>query len=181
VSRAPALAALAAVVALMTTACVQLWPLPALENGRIPDRAMTEITPQCRVLDAVAPRLVAMLAAAKADGVGLAPETSSYLPPGVAGPPRIESCYRSYEMQAWWRTYYCSIGKCQDAAVPGTSKHGLGRAVDFEDQDGELTFRSPGYVWLGAHAAQFGFFQPPSVQEGSSGEEAWHWEAQVDQ
>jgi LAS superfamily LD-carboxypeptidase LdcB len=80
----------------------------------------------------------------------------------------------------WWRDYYCSIGKCQNAAVAGTSKHGLGRAVDFEDRLGELTFTSPGYVWLTTHAGSYGFFQPASVRQGASGEEAWHWEAMVD-
>ena len=77
----------------------------------------------------------------------------------------------------WWRNYYCSIGKCQNAATPGTSKHGFGRAVDFQDQNGELTFESPGYAWLTAHAAEYGFFQPANQQQGAPGEEAWHWQA----
>ena len=79
-------------------------------------------------------------------------------------------------MQVWWRNYYCSIGQCGNAAVPGTSKHGTGHAVDFQDQLGELTFTSPGYQWLVANAATFGFMQPPSVQQGGANEEAWHWE-----
>jgi hypothetical protein len=137
---------------------------------------MTIISSECRVLDAVAASLKPLLAAANAQGVGLAPERSSFLPPGVQGPPRIESCYRSYDMQVWWRDYYCSIGKCQNAAVPGKSKHGSARAVDFQDQDGELTFESPGFVWLAEHADEYGFFQPESQQQGSPGEEAWHWE-----
>jgi LAS superfamily LD-carboxypeptidase LdcB len=118
-----------------------------------------------------------LLVAARAAGTGLAPETSSYLPPGVPGPPRIESCYRSYDMQVWWRSYYCSVGTCGNAATPGTSKHGWGHAVDFEDRDGEVTFTSPGYQWLVANAARFGFSQPRSVQQGGANEEAWHWEA----
>lgn len=171
---------LALLLTLLAASCTDLWPAPVvgpLENGRFPDGALTVITAQCQVVNDAAPRLRALLAAAQADGVGLTPEQSSFLPPGVPGPPQIESCYRSYDGQIWWRNYYCSIGKCQNAATPGTSKHGLGRAVDFQDQLGELTFTSPGYLWLAAHAAEYGFSQPAAQQQGSSGEEAWHWVA----
>jgi hypothetical protein len=170
---------LSAVLSMLTLGCVPLWETGPVENGKLPAIALTTITPQCKVANAIARGLRALLAAADAAGTGLAPERSSYLPPGTPGPPRIESCYRSYEMQVWWRSYYCSIGKCGNAAVPGTSEHGLGRAVDFEDRLGELTFDSPGYVWLSAHAAEYGFSQPASVQRGSSGQEAWHWETMV--
>ncbi len=176
------LATIAVVLALLATGCNDLWPAPVtgpLENGRYPDGALTLVTAECRVINDVAPRLRTLIAAAAADGVGLTPEQSSFLPPGVPGPPQIESCYRSYDGQVWWRNYYCSIGKCQNAATPGTSKHGLGRGVDFQDQNGELTFDSPGYAWLAAHAGEHGFFQPANQQQGSDGEEAWHWEAQT--
>lgn len=174
------LAVLAVVLALFATACMDLWPAPVtgpLENGRFPDGALTVITAQCRVVNEVAPHLRSLIAAANADGVGLTPEQTSFLPPGVPGPPQIESCYRSYDRQVWWRNYYCSIAKCGNAAVPGTSKHGLGRAVDFQDQLGELTFTSPGYAWLAAHAAEYGFGQPVAQRQGAPGEEAWHWAA----
>ena len=176
------LAVLTIVIAVVASACTNLWPAPVtgpLQNGRFPDGALTLVTAECRVVNAAAPQLRALIAAANADGVGLTPEQSSFLPPGVPGPPQIESCYRSYDGQVWWRNYYCSIGKCQNAAVPGTSKHGLGRAVDFQDQDGELTFTSSGYAWLVAHAGAFGFFQPANQRQGAPGEEAWHWEAQT--
>ncbi len=139
------LALAAAAVAALAAGCL---PGP---NGRFPPSALTPVTPECVVVNDVAGRLGAMLAEARAAGTGLAPERSSYLPPGVAQPPRIESCYRSYDMQVWWRNYYCSIGRCGLAAVPGTSKHGLGRAVDFEDAGGELTWSSLGYQWLYAN------------------------------
>jgi hypothetical protein len=170
---------LAPLAAVLAVGCVDLFPTGPVENGRIAETSLATITPQCRVISPIAGRLRALLAAANAAGVGLAPEQSSFLPAGVQGPPRIESCYRTYEMQVWWRNYYCSIGKCGNAAVAGTSKHGLGRAVDFQDQNGELTFQSPGYAWLTAHAGEYGFFQPPSVQQSSPSAEAWHWEAQV--
>lgn len=40
------------------------------------------------------------------------------------------SCYRTYQQQVELRNYWCSQGACQNAAVPGTSNHGWGLAVD---------------------------------------------------
>jgi D-alanyl-D-alanine carboxypeptidase len=169
-------AILVAGLALLATACLPAEPPPPPENGRLPDSMLTTITPECRVVNDIAFGLNAMLWDANAQGVNLWPETSSYLPPDVYVP-RIESCYRSYDMQVWWHDWYCSIGNCGMAAVPGTSVHGWGRAVDFQDQFGELTFDSPGYQWLVANAWRYGFVHPAWAEPGSSNAEAWHWEA----
>jgi hypothetical protein len=40
------------------------------------------------------------------------------------------SCYRTYAQQVELRNYWCSQGACGNAAVPGTSNHGWGLAVD---------------------------------------------------
>jgi LAS superfamily LD-carboxypeptidase LdcB len=170
--------ACAVVLGAVASGCVRATAVApvAVSNGQIPPEMLTTITPQCDVRSDLADQLNALLIAAAADGVGLVPETSSFLPPGTPGPPKIESCYRSFAGQQWWKNYYCSVGKCNLAAVPGRSKHGWGRAVDFQDQLGELTFTSPGYAWLQAHASLFGFMQPPSVQQGGANAEAWHWE-----
>lgn len=40
------------------------------------------------------------------------------------------SMYRSFAQQQELRNYWCSLGSCQNAAVPGTSNHGIGTAVD---------------------------------------------------
>ncbi len=162
--------------ALLGAACVPIAP-PATVNGRMPDSALTVISPACRVPHDLAPRLQAMLEAARIAGVELAPERSSYLPPGTPTPPEMTSCYRSVEMQVWWRDYYCSIGRCGQAAVPGTSKHGLGRAVDFDDQEGQMRFDSPGYHWLAAYAGAYGFSQPLSNTPFGANPEPWHWVA----
>lgn len=164
--------------------CVACRHVPAVSepaaasNGRLPDSALTTVTAQCRIRSEYADQLKALIATANARGVGLTPEQTSFLPAGVPGPPTIESCYRSYAGQVWWRSYYCSTGHCELAASPGTSKHGLGRAVDFQDQNGELTFTSSGYAWLTKNAARFGFSQRPASQQGGSSAEAWHWEVQ---
>jgi len=161
---------------LVAAACVPIAP-PAVSNGRMPDGALTVISPACRIANDLAANLQSMLAAAQAVGVDLAPERSSYLPPGVPSPPEMTSCYRSYDLQVWWRDYYCSVGRCGLAAVPGTSKHGLGRAIDLDDQEGQMRFDSPGYHWLAANAAAYGFSQPLSNTPFGTNPEPWHWVA----
>lgn len=60
------------------------------------------------------------------------------------------------------------------AAVPGTSNHGLGIAVDFGC--GADRFGSPPYLWLKANAARFGWVHPSWAEPGSGRPEPWHWE-----
>ena len=55
---------------------------------------------------------------------------------------------------------------CGMAALPGTSNHGWGKAVDLGEPGG-MTFTSPGHRWLSANAGTYGFV-------GLSFE-AWHW------
>jgi hypothetical protein len=172
-SRGVRVAIVVATIAVVGAACKPAPP--AVSNGRLPDSMLATLSPECRIANDLAGPLSAMMIHAHMAGVALAPERSSYLPPGVAGPPQLTSCYRSYDMQVWWRNYYCSIGACNMAAPPGTSKHGWGRAIDFEDQLGELTWFSPGYAWLVANAAAFGFYQPASNGPFGSSPEAWHW------
>jgi LAS superfamily LD-carboxypeptidase LdcB len=166
--------ALTLVLGLGAVGCLSPGEQPA-QNGRLPDNALTTVSTECRIINAAATPLSRMLYAARVDGVALWPESSSYTAP-LPGPPRNESCYRSYEMQVWWRDFYCFFGNCALAAVPGTSIHGWGRAVDFEDGAGELTFSSVGYRWLQEHAAAFGFVHPAWAEPGQLGAEPWHWE-----
>jgi hypothetical protein len=167
-------ALLTILLALGLSACLPPGSGPP-ENGRLPDSALTTVTPECRVANDVADPLRRLLYTAWQDGSAVLPERSSYTAP-LPGPPRIESCYRSFEMQQWWRDFYCFFGNCGMAAVPGTSIHGWGRAVDFEDAGGELTFDSPGHLWLKANAARFGFVHPAWAEPGQPSAEAWHWE-----
>ncbi|HEX3455453.1 MAG TPA: M15 family metallopeptidase [Gaiellaceae bacterium] len=144
-------------------------------NGQLPDASLTTVTPSCRILNDLAPRLRSLLDAAHADGIALLPETQPYTT--GATPPRLTSCYRDLAMQQWWRDYYCGQGSCGMAAVPGTSVHGWGRAVDFEEGGQELAFDMDGYEWLVAHASAFGFAQPGWAGPSGTGPEPWHWEA----
>jgi LAS superfamily LD-carboxypeptidase LdcB len=119
--------------------------------------------------------LRSLLDAAHADGIALWPETQPYTT--GATPPRLTSCYRDVDMQRWWRDYYCGQGSCGMAAVPGTSVHGWGRAVDFEEAGQELAFHMDGYQWLVGHAPAFGFVQPGWAGPSGTAPEPWHWEA----
>lgn len=78
----------------------------------------------------------------------------------------IDLTYRSYDEQQYW---YDRFGSPR-AADPGTSNHGYGLAIDFEERDEPWIF-SWGAVanrWLLSHQAAFGFDNPfaPTLQEG---------------
>ena len=60
------------------------------------------------------------------------------------------------------------------AAVPGTSNHGWGMAVDL--CGGVQSFASAEYRWMAANAGAFGWSNPAWAMPGRGREEPWHWE-----
>lgn len=60
------------------------------------------------------------------------------------------------------------------AAVPGTSNHGWGLAVDL--CGGAESFGTPAYAWLAASAPALGWVNPSWARQGGGREEPWHWE-----
>jgi hypothetical protein len=60
------------------------------------------------------------------------------------------------------------------AATPGTSHHGLGRAVDL--CGGVQDFGSPAHQWMRQNAPLYGWFHPSWAAAGGSLPEPWHWE-----
>jgi peptidoglycan hydrolase CwlO-like protein len=81
----------------------------------------------------------------------------------------VTDSYRPYSAQvAVYRT------KPGLAAVPGTSNHGWGLAVDLGC--GVERFGSAAHAWMKANAGQFGWVHPEWAQQGGSKPEAWHWE-----
>ena len=165
------------VVALASLAAACVPPSEPAQNGRLPDSALTTVTPTCRTANDVADPLRHLLYTAWLDGVPLVqPETQSYVEPlpGTAdGSSRATAASRC---SSGGGTSTASSCNCGYAAVPGTSVHGWGRAVDFEDGPRELTFSSTGYQWLQANAARFGFVHPAWAEPDGSSPEAWHWE-----
>ena len=115
---------------------------------------------------AIADQVGALLAAARADGFDLAR--------GAGG-------WRSSASQIALRRAHCGTSdfavfempssQCHPpTAIPGTSAHERGLAIDFTCNGGPIgqhDHTNPCYLWLAAHAATFGLRNLPS--------EAWHW------
>jgi cell wall-associated NlpC family hydrolase len=60
------------------------------------------------------------------------------------------------------------------AAVPGTSDHGWGLAVDL--CGGVERFGTAEHAWMVANAGRFGYLHPRWADPGNGREEPWHWE-----
>ena len=84
-------------------------------------------------------------------------------------PSCVADSYRSYSRQVDMYQRHPDL-----AAVPGTSEHGWGRAVDF--CGGVERFGSAAYNWMTNNASRFGFFHPAWAEPGGSKPEPWHWE-----
>ncbi|WP_199425087.1 M15 family metallopeptidase [Actinotalea solisilvae] len=85
---------------------------------------------------------------------------------------RITSAYRTYERQVTIKALRGGL-----AAAPGRSNHGRGIAVDLADMGALGRFDAPGYLWMKAHAGEFGWAHPRVMEPGGGGPlEPWHWE-----
>lgn len=121
--------------------------LLAYGNGKIPRDMLTLIgIGQHRLWSPAAEAFKSMRAAAAADGVNIG----------------VTDSYRSYDEQvdlASRKGLYQNGGY---AAVPGTSPHGWGLAVDVDVDPA-------GLAWLRAHGSQYNFVEAVP-------REPWHWE-----
>ena len=81
----------------------------------------------------------------------------------------ITDSYRTYASQV--RLYG---EKPSLAAIPGTSNHGWGLAVDL--CGGIDHYDTAPYNWMKANAGRFGFLHPDWAEPGNGREEPWHWE-----
>lgn len=118
-------------------------------NGEIPSSALLPIGEGHKLYGTAAEAYLKMKAAAQADGIVLS----------------VTDSYRSYDAQvdvAKRKGLYKDGGL---AAVPGTSNHGLGKAVDLNN--GTSSWPST-FKWLKQNAATYSFFNIPR--------EPWHWE-----
>jgi hypothetical protein len=86
-------------------------------NGRYPDSALAAI-PGGRLRKDAALRWNAMCMYLRAHGRAIPMPNGAY------------SSYRTLAGQVLMRNQWCARGKCQNAAVPGTSNHGKGISVD---------------------------------------------------
>ncbi|WP_278236009.1 M15 family metallopeptidase [Isoptericola sp. AK164] len=81
----------------------------------------------------------------------------------------LTDSYRSYDAQVAVRA-----AKPHLAAVPGTSNHGWGLALDLSTPISGG--HSAEYVWLRVHAPDFGWDNPVWARPNGSKPEPWHWE-----
>lgn len=89
---------------------------------------------------------------------------------GTFGSPLcITDSYRTYASQVSLKARKPGL-----AARPGTSNHGLGRAVDL--CGGIQSFGAPQHQWMVQNATRFGWCHPTWAQRTGSKPEAWHWE-----
>ena len=84
--------------------------------------------------------------------------------------PVIVASYSS--LNAWTVAMKSSRGYF--AAVPGTSNHGWGLALDLGG--GVQDYGTAQYEWMRANAPAFGFDNPEWARAGGSKNEPWHWE-----
>ncbi len=94
---------------------------------------------------------------------------SKYHAANVGSPLCVTDSYRSYSEQVEVYQRKPSL-----AAVPGTSEHGWGKAVDF--CGGVEDAGSSANEWMKANAGSFGWFHPDWAEPSGSRPEAWHWE-----
>lgn len=92
----------------------------------------------------------------------------------------ISSCYRDYDHQV-------ALGTGAGVAKPGSSPHGMGRAIDFGTLFGlaggsvdqrvndNVRRTSPVYKWLFENGPKFGWYHPQRLRNGGV-DECWHFE-----
>jgi len=81
----------------------------------------------------------------------------------------LTDSYRSYSAQTAARAAKGTL-----AAVPGTSNHGWGLAIDVGG--GAQDYGTSQYLWLLQNAPKFGWGNPAWARVGGSKPEPWHWE-----
>jgi hypothetical protein len=105
----------------------------------------------------------------RADAAAAFEKMSKYHAATLGGPLCVTDSYRSYSEQV--DLYRRKPGL---AAVPGTSEHGWGKAVDF--CGGIENTGSDAYNWMKANAGRFGWVHPDWAEPSGSKPEPWHWE-----
>ncbi len=81
----------------------------------------------------------------------------------------VTDSYRSLSEQISVKVSHGSF-----AATPGTSRHGLGRALDL--CGGVQDFSSPAHRWMKQNGPLYGWFHPSWAAAGGSLPEPWHFE-----
>jgi hypothetical protein len=146
-----------------------LAPPPPRDQGGSPSTPPPSVAPVplatvrgITVNKSIAKQLDSLLAAASADGIALS--GTGYRDPAQQIELRKQHCGTSYYEIYVMPPYLCT----PPTAIPGSSMHEQGLAVDFTWKGASLTNQdNAAFTWLSANAATFGFYNLPS--------EPWHW------
>ncbi len=118
----------------------------AYGNGKVPASALSPVAgTDAQLWPPAARSFEAMRSAAAADGVAIG----------------VSDSYRSFDAQVDVAARKGLYGQGGLAAVPGTSDHGWGTALD-------LKLDSSGLAWMKTHGTEFGFVDDVPG-------ESWHW------
>jgi hypothetical protein len=144
-------------------------PLAGTENGYVPDDRLITVAPGCRVAREAAPSLALLLRTASSAKVRLGTR-SCYRP--ISGQVAVASSWTARGNSACAAT----VERHPDGRPKGTSNHGWGKAVDFSEAS-PMSFSSPGFRFLQAHAGRLGWNHPGWAKPGGGPcPEPWHWE-----
>jgi D-alanyl-D-alanine carboxypeptidase len=83
----------------------------------------------------------------------------------------IDLTYRDYDTQVAMRAALGSV-----AAVPGTSTHGTGLALDVPELPCEYGWDTPQRNWLVTHGPSYGWTSPSWAHQDGSNPEYWHFD-----
>ena len=83
----------------------------------------------------------------------------------------LDLTYRDLDTQVAMRAALGTV-----AAVPGTSSHGTGLAVDVPELPCDYGWDSAARAWLVAHGPAYGWVSPAWARQGGSNPEYWHYE-----
>jgi D-alanyl-D-alanine carboxypeptidase len=142
-------------------------PQSAGQSVALPDGPITLVDVYgIQVNAAIADQVSALIDAARADGLELAEGAG-----GWRSPERQIELRRAHCGTSDYAIYQMPSSQCSPpTAPPGTSEHERGLAIDFRcngEAIGQRDRSNPCFLWLRAHAAEYGLFNLPS--------EAWHW------
>ncbi|WP_233421260.1 M15 family metallopeptidase, partial [Cellulomonas iranensis] len=83
----------------------------------------------------------------------------------------LDLTYRDLDTQVAMRAALGSV-----AAVPGTSSHGTGLAIDVPELPCDYGWDSAARAWLVAHGPAYGWVSPAWARQAGSNPEYWHYE-----
>ncbi|MCC2336301.1 M15 family metallopeptidase [Cellulomonas wangsupingiae] len=83
----------------------------------------------------------------------------------------LDLTYRDYDTQVAMRAALGSV-----AAVPGTSSHGTGLALDVPELPCDYGWDSAARAWLVANGPAYGWVSPAWARQNGSNPEYWHYE-----